>query len=112
MFEPFLIQWFPHKKSIVVKIAPWIVSVVAYTFMFPFELIRRLYVRGFRKSDLIPFLLPLIMLRFAPDGHMLSTLLLWFSIVVNIIMRPLLSTNFSFNFNLFFATKTKAFIVI
>lgn len=82
MFEPYLIQWFPQNKSMAVKIAPWIISLVLYTFMFPAEIIRRLIARGIRKNDLIPFLLPLIMLRFAPDGHVQSTLLLWLSIVV------------------------------
>jgi hypothetical protein len=46
---------------------------------------KRLTVRGLRKNDLIPFILPLIMLLFAPAGRVLLTLLLWLSIVVNMI---------------------------
>jgi hypothetical protein len=86
MFEPFMIQWFPQKKSMLVKIAPWTISLVLYTFVFPVELLRRLIARGIRKNDLIPLILPLIMLRFAPDGHVLPTILLWLSIVVNTFM--------------------------
>jgi len=77
-----MIQWFPQKKSMLVKIAPWTISLVLYTFVFPVELLRRLIARGIRKNDLIPLILPLIMLRFAPDGHVLPTILLWLSIVV------------------------------
>jgi len=83
MFEPMLVRWYPYKKSLVVKIVPWIFSILFYAFIFFAEFLKRLVVRGFRKADLIPFILPLLMMRYAPEGHALSTLLLWLSIVVN-----------------------------
>jgi hypothetical protein len=86
-----MIQWLPQKKSSVVKIAPWTISLVLYTFLFPVEFVKRLTVRGLRKNDLIPFILPLIMLLFAPAGRVLLTLLLWLSIVVNMIYVPILA---------------------
>jgi hypothetical protein len=82
-FEPVFVRWFPYQKSIATKLAPWIFSGVIYCFLFPSELVKRVFVRGFRKADLIPFIIPLLMLRFTPDGEILSTLSLWIYIVVN-----------------------------
>ncbi|XP_059471566.1 cytochrome b5-related protein-like [Neocloeon triangulifer] len=83
MFEPAFVRWLPEKKSLFVKIFPWIGSAFLYVVLFPSEPLRRALLKGFRKTDLIPLIIPLVMLRYAPEGHIISTLLLWVTIVLS-----------------------------
>ncbi|XP_065332153.1 cytochrome b5-related protein-like [Cloeon dipterum] len=83
MFEPFNIRWLPVEKSLFTKVFPWIGSVIVYCFVFPSEIIRRVQNRGFQKGDLIPFIVPLVMLRYSPEGHVLPTILLWITVVLS-----------------------------